>query len=463
MMKQQRLIGINTEFESLNYKDFEENSWSATISLLDYDAVIISTDYLVAHYKDNSTMYENKRLLSAYASKQIQDDFSVVREQLIEILEQGKNVFVLLGNNENCFIYTGKTEYSGTGKNARRTNIVTEFDMYSFLPIKLSATHIYGEKVEVCERRPYSDFFRKTKECFHYAAYFTTEVGETLLKIQKTSKVISSAVKYGKGQIVLLPLPYCEEDYTNVKYWKQYGKLYLDALSELNAQLSASIDEYVLPEWAEKFSILNEDSEQEKLKKDKDKLDKLLQKIKKQEATIQQIQRYKTLVTSSGNQLEETVKLVLSELSFDLIEAERGRSDVIAKWLEFDIVAEIKGVSKSAAEKHAAQLEKWVAQFIEENGHSPKPLLIVNGFCDIPVLSRTEDVFPHQMLKYCEARGHVLITTTQLLCLYIETKNTPSLLKERLEELLSTVGIYQRYQNIKDFLIPIDCGGEDNA
>ena len=161
--------------------------------------------------------------------------------------------------------------------------------------------------------------------------------------------------------------------------------------------------------------------------------------------------------------MEEIVKLVLSELSFDLIEAERGRSDVIAKWLEFDIVAEIKGVSKSAAEKHAAQLEKWVAQFIEENGHSPKPLLIVNGFCDIPVLSRTEDVFPHQMLKYCEARGHVLITTTQLLCLYIETKNTPSLLKERLEELLSTVGIYQRYQNIKDFLIPIDCGGEDNA
>lgn len=459
----QRLIGINTAFESLNYKGFEEKYWSATISLLDYDAVIISTDYLSAHYEENSSTYENKRLLSTYASKQIQEDFSVIREQLIEMLEQGKSVFVLLGNNENCFIYTGRTEYSGTGKNARRTNMITEFDMYSFLPIKLSATHIYGEKVEICEKKPYSNFFKKAKECFHYAAYFATEVGETLLKVQGTSKVISSVVKYGKGQIIFLPLPYYEDNYADEKDWKKCGKLYLDALFELSAQLSSSLDEYVLPEWADQFSILNEDLEQEKLHRDKDKLDKLLHKIDKQEAVIQKIQRYKTLVTSSGNQLEEIVKLVLSELGFDLVEAERGRSDIIAKCFEFDIVAEIKGVSKSSAEKHAAQLEKWVAQFIEENGHSPKPLLVVNGFCDTPILSRTEDVFPHQMLKYCEARGHILITTTQLLCLYIETKNTPSLLKERLEELLSTVGVYQRYQNTKDFLIPIGYGGEDNV
>lgn len=462
MMKQQHLIGINTEFNSLNYEGLEENSLSATTSLLDYDAVIVSTDHFSNHYTDDG-VYENKRLLSKYASKQIQDDFSVMREQLIEMLEQGKNVFVLLGYNENCVIYTGETQYSGTGKNARRTNIVAEFDMYSFLPIKVSATHIYGEKIDICEKRPYSNFFKKARECYHYAAYFTTNTGEALLKIQNTSKVISSVVKYGKGQIIFLPLPYYCEDYTDEKYWKKYGKLYLDALFELNAQLSASIDEYVLPEWADGFSILNEDSEQEKLQRDKDELNKLLQKIEKQEAIIQKIQRYKTLVTSSGSQLEEVVKLVLSELGFNLVEAEHGRSDVIAKCLEFDIVAEIKGVSKSAAEKHAAQLEKWVAQFFEENGYSPKPLLIVNGFCDIPVLSRTEDVFPHQMLKYCVARGHILITTTQLLCLYIETKSTPSLLKERLEELFSTVGIYQRYQNIKDFLIPIDCRGEDNA
>ena len=82
-------------------------------------------------------------------------------------------------------------------------------------------------------------------------------------------------------------------------------------------------------------------------------------------------------------------------------------------------------------------------------------LLIVNGFCDTPLLERIEDVFPNQMLKYCEARNHVLVTTTQLLCLYIETRNDLSCLDERINGLLSTVGIYQPYQNITDFIKPI--------
>ena len=168
---------------------------------------------------------------------------------------------------------------------------------------------------------------------------------------------------------------------------------------------------------------------------------------------IEEIQKYKLLLTASGGQLEEITKQVLSQLGFKILDAERGRSDIIAQYDDVSVVAEIKGVSKSAAEKHAAQLEKWVAQYIEDNEISPKALLIVNGFCDTPLRERTEDVFPHQMLKYCEARGHALITTTQLLCLYVETQQNPDCKTERIRELLSCVGKYPRYQNFSDFLI----------
>ena len=78
-------------------------------------------------------------------------------------------------------------------------------------------------------------------------------------------------------------------------------------------------------------------------------------------------------------------------------------------------------------------------------------VLIVNGFCDIPVAERTEDVFPHQMLKYCEARGHALITTTQLLCLYIETQRDPACKDDRINELLSCVGKYERYHDVFEY------------
>ena len=150
--------------------------------------------------------------------------------------------------------------------------------------------------------------------------------------------------------------------------------------------------------------------------------------------------------------MEEVVQETLQEIGFTLSEAEVGRSDIIASYNGTDIVAEIKGVSKSAAEKHAAQLEKWVAQFIEEKEHAPKPLLIVNGYSDTPLVERVEDVFPNQMLKYCAARGHALITTTQLLCLYIEIKKNPTCAEERITELLSCVGKYQRYLDYNNYI-----------
>ena len=125
----------------------------------------------------------------------------------------------------------------------------------------------------------------------------------------------------------------------------------------------------------------------------------------------------------------------------------------VAKYEEKDIVIEIKGVRKSAAEKHAAQLEKWASLCFEEQGKLPKALLIVNAFCNSPISERNEDIFPHQMLKYSKARGHALISTTQLLCLYIEVRSNPECKKERIKELISTIGVYFRYKNIGEYLV----------
>ena len=54
------------------------------------------------------------------------------------------------------------------------------------------------------------------------------------------------------------------------------------------------------------------------------------------------------------------------------------------------------------------------------------------------------------------AHEHVLITTTQLLCLYIEIKNNPSCAEERIKELLSCVGKYQRYSDYQSYLTIIE-------
>lgn len=207
-----------------------------------------------------------------------------------------------------------------------------------------------------------------------------------------------------------------------------------------------------MPGWANDIHILDEKAKLKSLNTIQNKIAKLQQELENENAAIKELQRYKLLLTSSGSELEEIVKQVLAELGFTILEAEKGRSDIIAKYGENAIVAEVKGVTKSAAEKHAAQLEKWVAQYVEENEVLPKGILIVNGYCDTPLSERIEEVFPEQMLKYCVARGHALLTSTQLLCLYIEICTNPACKDERITELLSCVGRYERYRETKDYL-----------
>ncbi|MBQ3202265.1 MAG: hypothetical protein IJB36_01325 [Clostridia bacterium] len=452
-----KFLGINTNFDSLHYPGFTDMPFKTAISFMDYDAIVIDSSHLAYEYPaDYQGTYSGKRLIHKEDSAKMRMDFSRTHEQIVEVLKQGKNVFVLMGKNENCFIYTGKTEYSGTGKNARGTNIVSEYNVFSFLPIEIAPTMVSGDNFNIVCQPPYSTFFQITKDITYYSAYFKAPQKSTLLTIPNSDKAISAVYEYENGKIILLPYPYDKEDFDTATEWKKAGKKYLDALFELDYALSSQADSYIAPLWSDNIKILNEQDEEAKLDKDIQALRKIEGKINKRKQQIETIKKRKILLTASGTPLEEIVKNTLSEIGFTLHQCEVGRSDIIATYHDVDIVAEIKGVSKSAAEKHAAQLEKWVSQFVEEHEHSPKAMLIVNGYCDTPLTERTEAVFPDQMLRYCTAREHVLITTTQLLCLYIEIKNNPSCAEERIKELLSCVGKYQRYSDYQSYLTIIE-------
>ena len=452
-----KVLGINTDFATSGCAWLEEDTIDTRISFLDYDAVIINTNYLSRFYKQAaSKTYENKRLLSMSDSSAIVQDFQSVKDQLIELLKQGKNVFVLIGSNEDCVIYTGDTQYSGTGKNARITNIVRDFDTDSFLPINFQATYVAGTNYQILGNTVFNEFFKNTDGFFSYCAYFPKVDMVPLLVVPNTDNCISAMKKVFNGSIILLPQPFNSYDFDDEKEWKKECKHYLNELYKLIERLNEPDDEYILPQWTNDFYILTEEKENKQLAEDSKKLERLKKKVAKDEEKLKSTKYYKTLLTSTGTQLETIVKKVLSEMGFDLMPTIPGRDDIIAKFNDQDIVAEIKGVVRSATEKHASQLEKWVSLFMEDHDTHPKPLLIVNAFKDTPLSERTEDVFPDQMLKYSNAREHTLVSTTQLLCLYIDIKTNPDKKETLIKELLSTIGVYNRYTNISDYLQPIE-------
>lgn len=451
--QEQTILGVNTRFGSLEYKGLTECDFDSGISFLDYDAVIIDTQSIVDRYNYSPGLsFNGKSCLALDDSLRLKEDFAKTKAQIVEFLKQGRIVFVLLEDNTDCFVHTGRKKVTGTGKSAQTTSFVEKFDFLSFLPISLSATMVRGEKFDMVCPPPYSSFFQTTRNLFYYAGYFSADKKTPLLTIAGCDKVISAVFECEKGKIVILPHPCDMDNYETEEEWMECGKAYLDALFELSQALLSGGDEFVLPLWTNCIKVLNEQDEEIKLEKDKLRLQKIEEAIQKRKESIKRIARKKLLLAASGIQLEEVVKETLQEIGFTLHDAEPGRSDIVASYGGVDVVAEIKGVSKSAAERHAAQLEKWASQFMEEKGHAPKAILFVNGYCNTSLAARTEEVFPDQMLKYCKARKHALITTSQLLCLYIEIKNNPSCAKERIEELLSCSGRYQRYLDLENFI-----------
>ena len=130
----------------------------------------------------------------------------------------------------------------------------------------------------------------------------------------------------------------------------------------------------------------------------------------------------------------------------------KGHADIIAKYKDTDVVVEIKGLTKSASEENTMQLEKWVIEFNDAEKRIPKSILLVNGFLKLPLEERKENVFPSQMQKLSKGRGQCLMTTTQLLCLFIEITEKPACRESRIAELLKTAGVYNRYSNYSRFI-----------
>lgn len=158
------------------------------------------------------------------------------------------------------------------------------------------------------------------------------------------------------------------------------------------------------------------------------------------------------MFTGKGDILVDTVITVLTELGLKAFLGETGRDDIVVEFNGQSAVVEVKGKKGSAAEADAAQLEKWVAGFKQEKNSDPKGILMVNAFCETPLLERKEQAFPHQMLKYSTQREHCLMTTLQLLGLLLEARAYPEKKSELVDSLFSTVGIYTGFSDWRSFL-----------
>ncbi|MBO0470993.1 hypothetical protein JZO66_10595 [Enterococcus sp. DIV0242_7C1] len=446
------IAGLSMSFSHMNFKNIDLLSFNSYNSLLDYDIVIIDLGGISLEYTSEKN-YAGKRLLTEHNSFEFVADFKRRKEEIKDLLALGKTLYVMLPSEASFYIYTGKNEYSGTGRNRQTTNIVHELNILNILPIKLNVTTGLGSKLAYSTDSPYKSLFEIKDMEYYYNAYFSSEDnGIPVAYIANTEKNISKVFPINAGRLIVFPSIFDEGDYSSEKEYRKVINNFLHTIDDLEEEIKVSLDDYSLPEWADKYNILTEKNEKEKIEELNKEIEKLEIEKEKTKGRLSSIQKYKLAFTASGKELETIIYEIFSELGFKSMPIEHNRADGIFEYDDLKIVTEIKGVNGSSAEKHGAQLEKWVSEFVEKEGTIPKAILIVNGFRKKDLSARNEAVFPNQMIDYSTKREHCLISTVQLLGIFIDVKNNPSKKEEIITKLLNTVGVYSEYMDFKKFL-----------
>jgi hypothetical protein len=447
-----RIISVGQYIE---HKNVTNELFRSPVSFLDFDLLIWNPSRLFTEYDTDSytPKHQGCRNISDDDSPKILDDISRRKGEIAEMINLGRIVIVVLPPPEKCYYATGFKEFSGSGKNRVTTRHVGELNLLSSIPVKdISTVVAEGKNIELKGSEPFKTYWSKMKDYHYYEAYSTSKVGQPFVFIKGTEKLVGTWISTKRGVFLFMPAFYGRESFKTNKDYQTVCDIFVKAVLDLSKELKKSTGDFALPEWTKRFLLPGEDEERSLLSQQEADLQKLLGQISSLKEKIANIQKYKLLLSGSGRALEVQVSDVLKAIGFAIEKVEAGRDDLIISYHDKVAVVEIKGVSKSAAEKHAAQLEKWVSEYLSDKGIKPKGILIVNAYCETCLDERSEPAFPDQMISYSVNRDHCLLTTAQLLGIYYHINDHPDEKDTIISELYETKGIYKGFEDYTAYL-----------
>jgi len=313
-------------------------------------------------------------------------------------------------------------------------------NLYRSLGIEAETALTQGKKIEINPSSIFFNFMEKYKEHFFYTRAFTKHVGTNIGNAQ--SKNLS--VGFYTNDIAFLPELLVDHD-------RNEHEFLLD-LYQVCRSIRKGDEPTNLPAWTNEYVLPGEKSERENLNKIESEIERLLKEKEETHTRLTTFLPLKQLWSGTGATLEHAAKLAFEELGFTIMPAEPNRDDIIMTRGDQTIIVEVKGLTKSAGEKNAGQLQKWLGGYMADHGVEAKGILLVNAFREMPLNERTQDAFPAQMIPFATRTDQCLLTTTELCSLLLHCRKHPEEKDAILDDLLSTVGIYNKYNQWDQYI-----------
>jgi hypothetical protein len=198
-------VGIWIPGTADEYSDFQSDR-----SLLDADIIIFAPNLESYQILDR---YRGKARLTDEHSARLSSDVAHWGRELRIALEAGKTVFLFALGADEVYVATGEKQYSGTGRNARTTGIVTLLDPYSSLPMLNLESTIHrrlGDRIKTTKHIGIlASYWHEFGPFTSYQLYLEKPIGIPALVTQVGDKMVGGLIRFKnlRGSIVLLPPP----------------------------------------------------------------------------------------------------------------------------------------------------------------------------------------------------------------------------------------------------------------
>lgn len=126
--------------------DIKTVNLRSKVSLLDYDIVIINPD-ISRLYGYRYDEYQGKPCLDDSNSFALKETLEHWRREIIESIGAGKNIFLMLNNEQEVYVVTGEKEFSGTGRNRQTTRHVKIASNYQIVSDTIQVTNSKGSSM----------------------------------------------------------------------------------------------------------------------------------------------------------------------------------------------------------------------------------------------------------------------------------------------------------------------------
>jgi len=358
---------------------------------------------------------------------------------------QRKAQFINYINNSNGFIICILRKFKGAWAHnssyAFVDTIMEETLGVAYSSFKSNESGSSGEVTNFSNNTVFNDYLRTPGvEWFISLNKESTENALPLMNNVESDAIAFMSKKYS-NRIFFLPWIADAEEF----FWK--------AVLELAKELSGYTENS--PQWVEKYQIPTMKEKNvaiANLQKNIDEAEKKKKSIVEENNKLIDIRD--TLLFRDGIKLQNTVKNILNDLGIPAKDGKMGREDIIFELGDKPFVSEVKGLKKSAAERHLNQLHSKKGQYEFELKKKTKGVLIVNAWREFPIEERggnDHQIFPDQINKVTEMWEFALLTTQQLFVAYCNNLEGKFDKENFINDLFKTVGVFSGLDDIDEY------------